>query len=181
MLLTLSFLLLISSTARFGLVGDVVGKLGQRSGRGRGDIGTFSSRQSSGMSSLTSSSHSLSSSSGVFLSLCDCQLPLRTVNEPLEAHGCRRDDPFGLTLRFRRGGSSRVEAGVAAKPRVASNAAGFGRRELASALPLRKPGIRRTGCDECLGFELVRSRCIVCALDADGVRRPVSVVWSSRT
>src|SRR4051812_6782800 len=73
-------LLTRSLGGRSGLVEVEGGMLGVRCCGGRGEMGTFSRKHSSGTSSPSSSSHSFSRSLADFRSRLDCQLPLRTFN-----------------------------------------------------------------------------------------------------
>lgn len=85
---------------RSGLVDVDAGTLRIRSEGGRGDMGMFSRKHSSGTSSPSSSSHSFSSSFAVFLSLFACQLDRLAFNEVVERLYCCLGI-FGLVLLFR--------------------------------------------------------------------------------
>jgi outer membrane murein-binding lipoprotein Lpp len=73
------------------------GRLCDRSDGGRGEIGTLSSTSPSGISSPSSSSHSISSSTAVLRSRFDCQLLLRGFIIKFGSLGA--SDRLGLGLR----------------------------------------------------------------------------------
>jgi hypothetical protein len=83
-----------------GLVEADAGMLTVRSWGGRGEIGTFSRKHSSGTSSPSSSSHSFSNSFADFLSRFDCQLLLLVFSELIERLLRGVIVKFGLELRF---------------------------------------------------------------------------------
>jgi len=76
--------LILSFCGLSGLVDVDGGMLTVRSCGGRGEMGTFSRKHSSGTSSPSSSSHSFSNSFADFLSRFDCQLPLLAFSELVE-------------------------------------------------------------------------------------------------
>jgi hypothetical protein len=93
-------LLIFSLGGLSGLVDVEAGALGMRCCRGRGEMGIFSRKHSSGTSSPSSSSHSFSNSFAVFLSRLDCQLPLLLLKDVVERLWCGLTPIFGLELRF---------------------------------------------------------------------------------
>ena len=95
-------LFILSFGGRSGLVEVDAGVLAVRCDGGRGEMGTFSRKHSSGTSSPSSSSHSNSNSFADFLSLFDCQLPLLTLGDAVGKWCLGLNGGIcGLMLRFR--------------------------------------------------------------------------------